>query len=81
VSTTHQPAEPTRYATDDQPAQRPLRYRGHRLDGAVEQFRSAVDALERDTVPYAYYLKVLAGRDHPAAEPTSPERTHSGGER
>jgi hypothetical protein len=40
-----------------------------------------VDALERDTVPYASYLKVLAGRDHPAAEPTSPERTHSGGER
>jgi hypothetical protein len=68
VSATHQPAAPTRDATDDQPAQRPLRYRGHRLDGAVEEFHSAVDALERDTVPYAYYLKVLAGRDEPPAE-------------
>ena len=28
----------------------------------------AVDTLERDTVPYAYYLKVLAGRDQPPVE-------------
>jgi hypothetical protein len=35
-----------------------------------------VDALERDSVPYAYYLKVLAGRDQPSAE-----RAHGGPER
>jgi hypothetical protein len=34
-----------------------------------------VDTLERDTVPYAYYLKVLAGRDQPPAE-----RPHGGPE-
>ena len=60
--------EPARDATDDQSAQRPLRYRGHRLDGPNQEFHDAVDALERDTVPYAYYLKVLAGRDQPPAE-------------
>jgi hypothetical protein len=76
VNATHQPAEPTRDATDDQPAQRPLRYRGHRLDGPIQEFHRAVDALERDTVPYAYYLKVLAGRDQPPAE-----RAHGGPER
>jgi hypothetical protein len=68
VNATHEPAEPTRDATGDQPAQRPLRYRGYRLDGPVQEFHGAVDALERDTVPYAYYLKVLAGRDQPPAE-------------
>jgi hypothetical protein len=68
VSATHQPAEPTRDATDDQPAQRPLRYRGYRLDGPIEEFHCAVDVLDRDSVPYAYYLKVLAGRDQPPAE-------------
>jgi hypothetical protein len=76
VSATHEPAAPTRDATDDQPAQRPLRYRGYRLDGPVEEFHSAVDGLERDTVPYAYYLKVLAGRDQPPAE-----RARGGSER
>jgi hypothetical protein len=60
--------EPTRDLTDDQPAQRPLRYRGYRLDGPIEGLHGAVEALERDTVPYAYYLKVLAGRDQPPAE-------------
>jgi hypothetical protein len=68
VSATHQPAAPTRDATGDQPAQRPLRYRGYRLDGRAGEFHRAVDALERDSVPYAYYLKVLAGRDEPSAE-------------
>jgi hypothetical protein len=68
VSATHEPAEPTRDDTDDQPAQRLPRYRGYRLDGPVEEFHRAVDALERDTVPYAYYLKVLAGRDQAPAE-------------
>jgi hypothetical protein len=68
-----QPAEPTPDTTHDQPARR---YRGHRLDGPVQEFHRAVDALERDTVPYAYYLKVRAGRDQPPAEPTQggPER-------
>jgi hypothetical protein len=75
VSATHQPAEPTRDATDDQPAQRPPRYRGWRLDGPVQEFHRAVDELERDSVPYAYYLKVLAGRDQPPAE-----RAHGGPE-
>jgi hypothetical protein len=76
VSATREPAAPTRDATDDQPAQRPPRYRGYRLDGPIEEFHRAVDALERDTVPYAYYLKVLAGRDQPPAEraPGGPER-------
>ena len=46
------------------------------LDGSVEGFHGAVDALERDTVPYTYYLKVLAGRDQPPAE-----RPHGGPER
>ena len=68
MSATHEPAGPTRDATHDQPAPRPPRYRGHRLDGPIEEFHGAVDALERDTVPYAYYLKVLAGRDQPPAE-------------
>jgi hypothetical protein len=68
VSTTHQPAAPTRDATDDQSAQRPPRYRGYRLDGPIQEFRRAVDTLEHDTVPYAYYLKVLAGRDQPPAK-------------
>ena len=68
-----QPAEPSRDATHDQPARR---YRGYRLDGSVEGFHGAVDALERDTVPYTYYLKVLAGRDEPPAE-----RAHGGPER
>ena len=75
MSTTHQPAEPTHDATDDQPAQRPPRYRGYRLDSPIQEFHRAVDALERDTVPYAYYLKVLAGREPPA------ERAHGGPER
>jgi hypothetical protein len=68
VSATHEPTEPTRDDTHDQPAQRPPRYRRYRLDGPIQEFHSAVDALERDTVPYAYYLKVLAGRDQPPAE-------------
>jgi hypothetical protein len=68
VSPTHQPAAPPRDATHDQPAPRPLRYRGHRLEGAIQEFHRAVDALERDSVPHAYYLKVLAGRDQPPAE-------------
>jgi hypothetical protein len=68
VSATHQPAAPTDGTTDEQPAQRPLRYRGSRLDGPIQEFRRAVDALERDSVPYTYYLKVLAGRDQPPAE-------------
>jgi hypothetical protein len=76
VSTTHQSAAPTRDATNDQPAQRPPRYRGYRLDGTIPEFHRAVDTLERDTVPYAYYLKVLAGRDQPPAE-----RPHGGPER
>jgi hypothetical protein len=76
VNATRQQAEPTRDATDDQPTQRPPRYRGYRLDGPIQEFHRAVDALERDTVPYAYYLKVLAGRDQPPAE-----RAHGGPER
>jgi hypothetical protein len=67
VSATHNSAAP-RDTADDQLAQRPLRYRGYRLDGPIQEFHRAVDALERDTVPYAYYLKVLAGRDQPPAE-------------
>jgi hypothetical protein len=42
---------------------RSLRYRGRRLDGPIQQFHAAVDALKADTVPYAYYLRVLADRD------------------
>ena len=76
MNATHQPAAPPQDATDDRPAQRPLRYRGHRLDGPIQEFHRAVDALERDTVPYTYYLKVLAGRDEPPSE-----HTHGGPER
>jgi hypothetical protein len=47
----------------DRPAERPLRYRGRRLDGPIQQFHAAIDALDQDTVPYTYYAKVLAGRD------------------
>jgi hypothetical protein len=68
VSATHQPAAPTRDAADDQPAPRPPRYRGCRLDGPIQEFHHAVDTLEHDTVPYAYHLKVLAGRDQPPTE-------------
>jgi hypothetical protein len=49
--------------TPVRPAERPLRYRGWRLDGPIQQFHAAVDALDQDTVPYTYYAKVLAGRD------------------
>jgi hypothetical protein len=56
-------AEPTDTPGSDQPTGRPLRYRGHRLDGPVREFHAAIDALEADTVPFTYYLKVLAGRD------------------
>jgi hypothetical protein len=68
VSAIREPDAPTGDATDDQPAQRPPRYRGYRLDGPIQEFHRAVDALERDSVPHAYYLKVLAGRDQPPAE-------------
>lgn len=37
-------------------------YRGHRLDGSVEEFHAAVDALLADTVPQRYYEKVIAGK-------------------
>jgi hypothetical protein len=76
VSATPESVEPTGAATGDQPARRPSRYRGYRLDGPLQEFHRAVDTLEHDTVPYAYYLKVLAGRDQP---PT--ERAHGGSER
>jgi hypothetical protein len=56
-------ADPTGNPASDQPAERPLRYHGRRLDGPIEQFHAAVDALEADTVPYAYYARVLASRD------------------
>jgi hypothetical protein len=45
-----------------------LRYRGVPLDGTPEQLHRAVDLLEADTVPYTYYLKVIASRQ-PAREP------------
>jgi hypothetical protein len=51
----------------DQPQREPLRYRGRRLDGPGREFHAAVDALQADTVPYTYYLKVLAGRDQRTA--------------
>jgi hypothetical protein len=56
-------ADPTGTPDPDRPAERPLRYRGRRLDGPIQQFHAAIDALEADTVPYTYYAKVLAGRD------------------
>jgi hypothetical protein len=40
-----------------------LRYRGIPLDGTPEQLHRAVDLLDADTVPYTYYLKVIAGRE------------------
>jgi hypothetical protein len=55
--------EPAGDRARDRLAERPLRYRGRRLDGAIQQFHAAVDALQADTVPYTYYAKVLAGRD------------------
>jgi hypothetical protein len=56
-------ADPTHTPDPDRPAERPLRYRGRRLDGPIPQLHAAADALEADTVPYTYYAKVLAGRD------------------
>jgi hypothetical protein len=44
------------------PPERP-RYRGIPLDGTPSQLHRAVDQLEADTVPYTYYLKVIAGRE------------------
>ena len=60
-------ADPTGTPDPDRSAERPLRYRGRRLDGPIQQFHAAVDALEADTVPFTYYAKVLAGRDDRAA--------------
>ena len=63
-----EPADLTDTPDPDRPAGRPLRYRsGRRLDGPIQQFNAAVDALQADTVPYTYYAKVLAGRDDRAA--------------
>ena len=45
MSATREPAAPTRDATDDQPAPRPPRYRGYRLDGPIQEFHRALDAL------------------------------------
>jgi hypothetical protein len=60
-------ADPTDTPDPDRPTEQPgLRYRGRRLDGPIQQFHAAVDALEADTVPYTYYAKVLAGRDDQA---------------
>ena len=39
-----------------------IEYRGRRLDGSVKDFHRAVDLLEADTVPEAYYLRVRQGR-------------------
>ena len=63
MTTTPAQPDPGAQPAGDRPAERPLRYRGRRLDGPIGQFHAAVDALEADTVPFAYYLKVLAGRD------------------
>jgi hypothetical protein len=60
-------AEPAGTPGPDRPVDQPLRYRGRRLDGTVAEFHAAVDALRGDTVPYTYYLKVLAARDERAA--------------
>jgi len=60
-------AEPTGTSGADDPVDRPLRYRGQRLDGSIREFHAAVNALQADTVPYTYYAKVLAGRDDQAA--------------
>jgi hypothetical protein len=68
MTTTPAQPDPGAQPAGDRPAARPLRYRGRRLDGPIGQFHAAVDALEADTVPYAYYLKVLAGREPPAPE-------------
>jgi hypothetical protein len=59
--------EPGPQPAGDRPAGRPLR--GRRLDGPTSEFHAAVDLLQADTVPFAYYLKVLAGR-----QPPDPER-------
>jgi hypothetical protein len=67
VTTNPGPADPTDTPDPDRPAGRPLRYRGRRLDGPIQHFHTAVDALNHDTVPYSYYAKVLAGRDDRAA--------------
>jgi hypothetical protein len=61
-------AEPAHQPTGNWPAERPLRYRGRRLDGPIEQFHAAVDLLEADTIPFTYYLKVQAGREQPDPE-------------
>jgi hypothetical protein len=56
-------ADPTDTPGPDRPPRWPLRYRGQRLDGPIEHFHAAADALQADTVPYTYYAKVLADRD------------------
>jgi hypothetical protein len=56
-------ADPTDTPDPDRLAERPLRYRGRRLDGSIEHFHAAIDALEADTVPYSDYAKVLAGQN------------------
>jgi hypothetical protein len=67
--TTNPTAQPASAPGSGQPVDRPLRYRGRRLDGHVREFHAAVDALEADTVPFTYYAKVLAARhDRAAAE-------------
>jgi hypothetical protein len=53
---------PTMPPAPSGPTGRP-RYRSIPLDGTREQLHRAVDLLEADTVPYTYYLKVLASRE------------------
>ena len=60
--------EPGPQPAGDRLAARPLRYRGRRLDGPTGEFHAAADLLQADTVPFAYYLKVLAGRQPPGPE-------------
>jgi hypothetical protein len=44
------------------PVDPPMSYRGHRLDGPVDEFHDAVDWLRADTVPQSYYEKVKASQ-------------------
>jgi hypothetical protein len=67
VTTRPRAAEPAGTLGSDQSVDRPLRYRGRRLDGPAWEFHAAVDALQADTVPFTYYAKVLAARDDQAA--------------
>jgi hypothetical protein len=55
-------AGPWLQTSDPEQEERPVHYRGRRLDRSVAEFHRAVDLLASDTVPEAYWRRMQQGR-------------------